>query len=298
MRIVINTPSGNIGRVVVEQLLAARHDLVLITRHPQKVAAAAAKGARVVCGSLDDEAVLHRAFEGAEALFWVTPISFEPSDYMTWARQLAERAATIARTHSIARAVVVSSIGAQHEMGIGPIGCNAAIERAFENAIPDVTVLRPASFMENLLQHVGTIAQSGVMYTRYPISRKIPWIATRDIAARAVTALTDERTKGHRVVELQGPVDLDPNEVASIVAEAIGRPVHSIEVDDDQARRGMIAAGVPSAFAELLLEMYAAVASGRMQRTQARDATTTTPTSLHTFARDVLKPAVDAARAH
>lgn len=297
MRIVVNTPAGNIGHNVVDRLLAAKHEVVIISRHPEKVDPAIANGARLVRGSIDEEAVVDRALDGADALFWLTPIAFDQADYMHWATSIGERAAALARRHAVERAVVISSIGAQHDAGVGPIGCNAVIEKAFEKAVPNVTVLRPGSFMENLLQHVGTMAQTGTMYTRYPISMAIPWIATRDIAERAVVALTDSESKGHRLVELQGPEDLDQLQVASIVSEAIGRRITSIEVTDEQAKQGMVGGGMPSRFADLLLEMYAALASGRMRRTQPRSAVTSTPTTLLTFARQVLKPAVDAALA-
>ena len=295
MRIVVNTPAGNIGRVVVERLLDAKHNVVVISRHPEKLAAAIAKGAIVLRGSIDEDAVVERALEGADALFWLTPISFEPVDYMAWAKDIAQRAASAARRRGVRRAVVISSIGAQHDSGVGPISCNPVIEK-LSTAVPNVTVLRPGSFMENLLQHVGAIAHAGTMYTRYPISMKIPWIATGDIAERAVRALTDERSTGSQMLELQGPEDLDQLQVASIVSEAIGRRVAAVEVTEEQAKQGMVGAGMPNAFADLLLEMYAGLASGRMQRTQPRSAATSTPTTLLTFARQVLKPAVDAAR--
>jgi uncharacterized protein YbjT (DUF2867 family) len=297
MRIVVNTPAGNIGRVVVERLLEAKHKVVVISRHPEKVAAATANGATLLRGSIDEDAVVERALEGADALFWLTPITFEPVDYMAWAKDIANRAASAARRHGVRRAVVISSIGAQHDSGVGPVSCNPVIEKAFTTALPNVTVLRPGSFMENLLQHVGTIAQAGTMYTRYPASLKIPWIAARDIAESAVRALTDEGSKGSQMLELQGPEDLHQLQVASIVSEGIGRPVTAVEVTEEQAKQGMVGAGMPSRFADLLLEMYAALASGRMQRTQARNAATSTPTTLLTFARQVIRPAVDAALA-
>ncbi len=297
MRIVVNTPAGNIGRVVVERLLEAKHDVVVISRHPEKVAALTSNGATLVRGSIDEDAIVDRALDGADALFWLTPIAFEPADYMAWAKDIAHRAASAARRRGVGRAVVISSIGAQHDSGVGPISCNPVIEKAFATAVPNVTFLRPGSFMENLLQHVGTIARGGTMYTRYPTSRKIPWIATRDIAASAFRALTDERGPGSRMLELQGPEDLDQLQVASIVSEGIRRPVAAVEVTEEQAKQGMVGVGMPSVFADLLLEMYAGLASGRMQRTQARSAATSTPTTLLTFARQVLKPAVDAALA-
>jgi uncharacterized protein YbjT (DUF2867 family) len=296
MRIVVNTPAGNIGRVVVNHLLEGKHEVVIIGRHPEKVVGEVARGAVLVRGSVDDAGTLDRAFKGADALFWLTPISYEPSDYVSWAKGLGQSAASIARRHAVPRAVVISSIGAQHASGVGAIDCCATVESDFEKAVPNVTVLRPGSFMENLFMHVGTIAQTGTMFGRYPTSKKIPWIATRDIAASAIAALTDRGWSGHRVLELQGPEDLDQLQMASIVSEALGRPVKYVEVTDEQAKQGMVGTGMPGAFADLLLEMYAALNSGRMERTQPRSVATTTPTTLLTFARQALRPAVEAAR--
>ncbi len=107
MRIVVNTPAGNIGRVVVERLLDAKHNVVIISRHPEKVAAATANGATLVRGSIDEDAVVERALEGADAMFWLTPIGFEPVDYMAWAKDTARRAASAAKRRSVRRAVVI-----------------------------------------------------------------------------------------------------------------------------------------------------------------------------------------------
>jgi uncharacterized protein YbjT (DUF2867 family) len=293
MKIVVNTPSGNIGRAVVAALLDAKHDVVLISRHPAKVTEAVLRGAKLVEGSVDNPEVLDRSLNGAEALFWLTPIAFDPSDYMAWARQIGRTAASLAQRHGVSRAVVISSIGAQHDTGVGPVGCQPAVEAAFAKAVPNLTVLRPGSFMENLLMHAASIAQTGTMFGRYPTSKRIPWIATRDIAATAVQALTDRTPTGRRILELQGPEDLDQLQVASIVSEGIGRPVRYVEVSEEQARQGMLATGMPGPFADLLLEMYAALNVGRMQREQPRTPATTTPTTLLEFAREVLKPAVD-----
>lgn len=295
MRIVINTPAGNIGRVAVNLLLRAGHEVGIITRHPEKVAAAVREGAVVTRGSIDDPSVLVRALQGADALFWLTPIVFDQPDYLAWARRIGHLAAETARRQSVGRVVVISSIGAEHATGVGPIGCLPAIEEAFKEAVPDVTVLRPGSFMENHLVHVPTIAEGGVMFGRYPPARKIPWIATRDVAAKVVEALTRVPAAGVRVLELHGAEDLDPEQSATIIGEAIGRPVRYVEATAQQATAGILSAGIPASFAALLSEMYDAIRAGRMERIQPRSPATTTRTSLAQFARETLKPAVEAA---
>ena len=93
MTILINTPNGNIGRPLAEALLAAGESLVVIQRDPSKVADLAARGARVVAGSIDDPATLERAFEGVHAAFWLTPPAYRP-DFGAWTSGTAKTAAT------------------------------------------------------------------------------------------------------------------------------------------------------------------------------------------------------------
>ena len=80
MRIVINTPTGNIGRHLADKLLDAGETVTVISRSEGKVSELQARGAAVVVGSMDDPEVLQRAFAGAKAVFWVNPPPSRP-DY-------------------------------------------------------------------------------------------------------------------------------------------------------------------------------------------------------------------------
>ena len=151
MKIVINTPAGNIGRIVANQLLNARKEIVIISRRPEKVTDLVKRGAQLVEGSIDDPAVLNRAFAGASGLFWITPFAFDQPDYLNWARKTCLSAAEAAKKNGINRVVLISSVGAQNETGVGPIACCAGFERAFAEVATHVTSLRAASFMENFL---------------------------------------------------------------------------------------------------------------------------------------------------
>jgi hypothetical protein len=66
-------------------------------------------------------------------------------------------AASLVKKHGVDRVVLISRVGAQHETGVGPIGCLSAIETSFKDAAPNVTSLRAGSFMENFLGNVGMI---------------------------------------------------------------------------------------------------------------------------------------------
>ena len=291
MRIVVNMPAGNIGRLVVDTLLDANHDVVVISRHPEKVASATLRGAKLVEGSIDDRSTVDRAMKAADAVFWLTPIAFDRPDYARWAKQTGALAADAARRHSVRHAVVISTVGAQQGSKSELLECLWAVEQTFAASVSNVTVLRPGAFMENLLNNVGTIAGPGMIFGRYPTSKKIPMVATRDVAQRAVESLL-QPGKGFRLLELHGPEDLDQGQVSRIVSGAIGRAVTYIEVPAEQARQGMLSAGMPGFFVDLMLDMYEELRAGRMEREQPRTAATTTRTTLDEFVRVVLKPAI------
>lgn len=293
MHVIVNTPAGNIGRVVMDRLLACAQQVTMISRNPEKVRTFADRGARLVVGSFDDPAVLDRAMTGADALLWLTPLVFDQPRFLEWARTTGRLAADTARRNGVRRAVLISSVGAQHESGVGPIACMPAIEAVFKACVPNVMSLRAGHFMENLLVNVPTIAQSGAIYSPYPTDRKIPLVAARDVAAVAAEALLDPGWTGFRIKGVHGAEDIDYATAAEIVGKALGRPVRHVEVSIDAARQAMLEAGVPEHVVELLAELYAGIRDGRVARAEPRTAETTTPTTLLEFARQVLKPAVE-----
>ena len=71
--IVVTTPTGNIGRSVVQHLLEAGEAIRVVVRDPTKLPPAVRDHVEVVEGSHGDAAVLERVLEGAEALFWLCP---------------------------------------------------------------------------------------------------------------------------------------------------------------------------------------------------------------------------------
>lgn len=295
-KIVVNTPNGTIGRKVCEALLDAGATLTVISRGADKVAPLAARGATVVEGSIDDAATLKAAFAGADSLLWITPPGGARPDYHAWATSTGEQAAALAREAGIANVVVLSSVGAHSGRGTGPVGVLLEIEDAFRAAIPHVTVLRPGFFMENFFRDVGTLAQMGKIFSPIPADKKVPLVATDDIAAAAVRALLDPRP-GHAILGLHGPEDLTYPEVAALLTEAWGRPVEYVQVRVEDARQGMLGAGFPAFAADLFAEMYQAIVDGRMDPAEPRTAETTTPTSLASFFRGTLVPALAGASA-
>jgi NAD(P)H dehydrogenase (quinone) len=88
-----------------------------------------------------------------------------------------------------------------------------------------ITFLRPAWFMENSSWDVAPARGQGVIPSfLQPLDKAVPMVATADIG-KAAAALLQETWNGHRVIELEGPQRVTPNEIAAIFAKLLGRSV-------------------------------------------------------------------------
>lgn len=296
MRITINTPASNIGRTIAEKLLAAGATVTIISRSPDKVADLVKAGALLVQGSIDDAQTLKTAFEGADALFWLTPPPARP-DYKEWGLSAARQAASLAKAAGVKRTVVLSSLGAQNGPGSGPVGILLDVEKAFQQAQANVTVLRPGYFMENLLRSTETLAKMGTIFMPVDPDKRSPHVATRDVGEVAAKLLLDTSWSGHRTLGVHGPRDLSYREVAEILTKALGKPIQYVQIPVTHAKQAMIDAQLPGFLVDIFTEMYQAIVDGRMDAAEPRSAATTTATTLEDFAAEVLAPAVARASA-
>ncbi|MCP5112950.1 MAG: NAD(P)H-binding protein, partial [bacterium] len=121
MKITVTAPTGNIGRVLTNQLLESSAELTLLARSPEKVAAFAERGAGVVQGSLEDVSAVRRAVDGADALFWLTPPDYTAENFRAYCNSLGDVAAQVAGENPELRVVNLSSTGAHLAEGVGPI---------------------------------------------------------------------------------------------------------------------------------------------------------------------------------
>lgn len=81
MSIVVTTPTGNIGHVVVEELLKAGEKVTVVVRDPARLSAEVRDRVALVVGDQYEPGLLASAAEGASALFYVTPPNFTAADW-------------------------------------------------------------------------------------------------------------------------------------------------------------------------------------------------------------------------
>ena len=216
--------TGNVGGEVARNLLAAKQPVRGVARDVGKCAAWAQQGCEIVGADINDVAGLTAAFKGTEGVFVLVPPNFDPSPDFREARAIAVTLRKALDTARPGKVVYLSTIGAQAAQP-NLLTQHTIIERALGDLPVPVTFLRPGWFMENSSWDVAPATNSGVIPSfLQPLDKPVPMIATADIG-RLAAALLQETWSGHRVVELEGPQRVTPNEIAATFSRLLGRLV-------------------------------------------------------------------------
>jgi len=292
MKILITTPGGRVGSQVTRRLLDAGVRPVLLSRHPDKVAAFVERGAEVRAGSLLDEGFVVDAARDADTLFWVTPPDPAAADLRALQQRYGAIAAKAIAVNGIARVVNLSSLGAHLDHGVGPVNGLHDVEKAIDEVARNVTHLRPTAFMENTLFSLPALQRGDDLYLPVSGAVRMPYIATADIARVAADALTDTSWSRRRVLTLFGPGELSYDEMAAVISESVGRAVRHIKVPISAAIAAMTQMGLSESVATSYAELYAAFESGLIFTGVGREPDVRTQTSFREFARGVLAPLV------
>lgn len=285
--------TGNTGRVVAETLLDAGRKVRLFGRSADKLAALAARGAEVMEGDLTDAASLTRSFAGSEAAYTLIPPNYATTDYRAYQKRAGEALAEAVRRSGMRNVVLLSSIGAQHPSGTGPIAGLHEQEKRFK-AIPGLNALflRAAYFFENHFVSLSLIRHQGINGSAIRGDVPLATTASRDVGLMAAQALLALDFTGPVVRHALGPADLTMQQATAIIGRVIARPeLEYVQFPDDAALAGMLGAGLPENMARLYLEMSHAVNEGLVAASEGRNASNTTTTRLEDFAEVVLAPA-------
>ncbi len=285
--------SGNIGRKLVDRLLAEGVRVRAIARDPKRLAGAAAGGAEVHAGSVRDAAFLAGAFRGADAAFTMIPPAYDATDFLGRQDEVGEALARALVESGVPRVVNLSSVGAHLGERTGPIlALHRNEARLNATAIPELLHLRPAYFMENHLAGIGLIRSQGIHGSAIGADVPIAQIATADIAGRAAERLLSPSLARRSYDELLGPADVTMAGATKVLGAAIGRPdLPYVAFPYDAAEGAMKAGGMSAAAARSLGAMARGFNEAWIGPERPRGPESTTPTTLDSFARSVFAPA-------
>jgi NAD(P)H dehydrogenase (quinone) len=218
--------TGKVGGALAQTLLSANQPVRAVVRNAGRAQAWAERGCEVAAANLDDAASLAAAFEGAAAVFILAPSEFDPLPGFPEARAVIDAVKTALESAHPSKVVCLSTIGAQATQS-NLLTQRTLMEQALGELPMPVTFLRPGWFMENAAWDVGPARDEGVVHSfLQPLGRAVPMVATADVG-RVAAQLLQETWSGKRVVELEGPQRVSPNDLAAAFAEILGRPVRA-----------------------------------------------------------------------
>jgi NAD(P)H dehydrogenase (quinone) len=224
--------TGNVGGELALNLLAAKQPVRAVVRDMGKGAAWAARGCDLVRAEIGDAAALAAAFQGVEGVFVLVPPNFDPEPGFPEAHATAGTLRVALEQARPGRVVYLSTIGAQ-AIQTNLLSQHTIIERTLGDLPIPIAFLRPGWFMENSSWDVAPAREQGVIPSfLQPLDKPVPMAATADIG-RVAAELLQETWKGHRVVELEGPQRVTPNEIAATFADLLGIPVRMDAVPRD-----------------------------------------------------------------
>ena len=223
--ILVTGATGNVGRPLVDGLLAEGARVRALTRDP--AAAGLPPQVEVAGGDYAAPGVLAEAVRGADAVFVnIGAIRAYLGDLLAAARDAG-----------VSKIVMLSSITvrdqSEQEYALG------AQHRAAEDAVKASgigwTVLRCGGFATNTLGWADSIRADGVVRTAYG-EAAMALMAEQDIAAAAARTLLDPGHAG-QTYYLTGQESLTQIQQAAAIAAAIGRPVRFEELSPETFRQ-------------------------------------------------------------
>src|ERR1022692_849826 len=154
--------TGNTGKVIAEELLAAGEKVRVIGRTAEKLQPFVAKGAEPFVGNVIDADAMTHALRGATAAYIMIPPDAKQKSLRAYDTVVIESLYTAMDNSGLRHAVVLSSIGAQLAEGAGPVSGLHEMEENLKR-LRDVNLLflRAAYFMENFHATIAVYKSMG-----------------------------------------------------------------------------------------------------------------------------------------
>ena len=218
--------TGKVGGTLARTLLADGQPVRAVVRDARKGEEWAALGCEVAIAAMEDASALTAAFAGTKAVFILPPSEFDPQPGYPEAKKVINAVVEALMTAKPGKVLCLSTVGADAARD-NLLSQRTLMEAALSTLPLPVTFLRPGWFLENASWDVAAARETGVIHSfLMPLNKHFPMVATQDVG-RVAAKLIQEDWTGTRVVELEGPRRVSPNDLAAAFAKILGTPVRA-----------------------------------------------------------------------
>ena len=242
--LLVTGAGGKLGRLAVEELVARGATKIIAgTRDPAKLTDLGSN-VEVRRIDFDDSASLEAGFAGVDRLLLISTDGI--------GKRVAQQTAAIeaAKAAGIKHIVYTSAPAARPDADAGVVPEHFWTEVALAQSGVDFTILRNHMYAENNLGNINQVIASGQLFGLIG-DRGTAYVTRADTARAAAGALL--LAEGKTIEDVTGPAPVTNEDRAALYSELGGKPVRSIAVTPAELRAGMVSAGVPEGFADVLV---------------------------------------------
>ncbi|RYD75991.1 MAG: NAD-dependent epimerase/dehydratase family protein [Sphingobacteriales bacterium] len=293
MNIVVTGSLGNIGKPLTQELVQKGHSVTVISSNAERQKAIEALGAKVAIGSMFDADFLATTFKGADVVYLMETMEaagdmFDKSvDFIETINKIGNSYKTAIEQSGVTQVIHLSSIGAHTDKGTGILIFHYNVETILRQLPENVSIkfIRPVGFYINMYSFAQTIKYKGAIISNYGGDKKEPWVSPMDIAD--VIAEEIEKPFAGRTVHYVASDEVSPNEIASALGNAIGKPELEWKViSDEQLLTNWLNIGFNEQVARGFVELQASQRSGTLYNDYYKNKPTLGKVKLADFAKE------------
>ncbi|MGW5292532.1 SDR family oxidoreductase [Streptomyces bacillaris] len=260
MSIVVTGATGELGRLVIDELLATvpAGEIAAVVRDKEKAAPLAARGVELRIADYNRPETLAGAFRSGDRVLLIS------------GSEVGKRVAQHTAIVEAAEAAGVAQLAYTGILG-GPDADFALADehKATERLILDsglpYTFLRNGWYTENYTANLAPVLAHGAVVSNAGEGR-VASASRADYAATAAAAVTGEGHLG-KAYELSGDTAWSFAEYAALLSEVTGREITYNNVPAAVHQEILVGAGLPEGFAAILTDVDEAIGRGRLAGT-------------------------------
>ena len=239
-KVLITGATGDTGRAAVRSSIDLGLDVrAMVHKQDARSEALEKLGAEVVVGDLQEIDTVRTAMEGVEAAYFVWPVA-------PGLLSAAVNFAQAAKEAGVGSIVNLSQRSADRHSKSESCRDTFIAEQVFDWSGVPVIHLRPTYFLEWLLYPWQLpYLRQGVL--RMPVGKGRHSPIAADDQGRAIAALLkDPSAHIGKTIPLSGPVEMDHEQMAAELSEALGRKIIFQDLPVDEYCASLAAMGVPA----------------------------------------------------
>jgi len=230
MTIVVSGASGDLGKRITSILLGKipASELVLLTRNPDSLAEAAAKGATVRKADFNDPAALQAALEGGDVFMLISTLSIGKR------AQQHGNAINAAKAAGVKHVVYTSSCGIQPQTPSISGQEHYATEQTLINSGLKYTILRNSWYADVIAQMFLPMGIATGEIVASTGDGLIAPVAKDDCARAAAGVLVNAKTHENAIYEITGAELLTFADITRHCSDFSGKPITYKNVSHDE----------------------------------------------------------------